>query len=368
MNKILILLPYYNRPKLVKNALNSILRTKYENWHLAFFDDGSPIPGKPIVEEILPLDKVTFYNSNMSAEDKKIDGCRMGHYLNVASLESDADIIITLCDDDELFPTYLENLDTFFSSHPEEVSCYSKIHLFNPFLEKSEDVDNLGGHYNKCKGRIRPSCKVEVSQVAWRMSAVVDGARWRDNCTGNHDVYFLEELYEKTGKLTAETDFIAQYKGMHYGQLGRRAYDEKSDYNLNTDLAWGGFTESDDSSVEVEMLIKEAIAQAHAWGDFGVVDKAVVLLTQVLKVGEKVIKEKYPEVYFMLGMLLAPEDKETALEMLTNAVKYSKNEENNKYVLSVIENLDNIEKPVVDVAGGQDLVDKIKKNQNIGAC
>ena len=40
-NKFLILLFYYDRPKMVRNALQSVKELNYKNWELAFIDDGS---------------------------------------------------------------------------------------------------------------------------------------------------------------------------------------------------------------------------------------------------------------------------------------------------------------------------------------
>ena len=108
--KILILCSYYNRPILLRNALNSILRADeyHQDWELAFGDDGSEIPGKPIVEEVLKdhLDHVRCYHSNMKFEDKIENGLILGTMANEAMQDSDADIGFMLCDDDELVPTY----------------------------------------------------------------------------------------------------------------------------------------------------------------------------------------------------------------------------------------------------------------------
>ena len=38
--KILILLFYYDRPEMVKNALKSIENSSYKNFTIAFIDDG----------------------------------------------------------------------------------------------------------------------------------------------------------------------------------------------------------------------------------------------------------------------------------------------------------------------------------------
>lgn len=331
--KILILMVYYERPTLVRNALNSILKaSKYhQDWHLAFFDDGSQTPGQPIVEEMLKdhLDKITFYNSHMTPEEKEIEGCKVGHYLNKMSLENPGDILIVLCDDDELYPEYLMNLSKFFTENPKETSCYSKIHLYNPMLEKSENVDNLIGHYNQWTGYIRPDCRVEGSQVAWRREAVDKGVRWQESCTGNHDVYFLQDLFEKTG-VTAESGFIAAYKGCHSKQLGRRAFDLDAKWKLNDDAAYRGETEG---SLEDEMaiMIEDAVNRATKWAEQGMVNESYGVLIQLLKIAEPLIKEEYPEVYFMAGML--GKDK----ELLELAALHAENESDRKHALEAID-------------------------------
>src|SRR4051812_40636900 len=98
--KILILMSYFNRPLLLKNALNSILKADehHSNWELAFADDNSKIPGRPIVEEILKehLKKIRFFNTGMSLADKLKDGICLGKYGNIAIRESAADVAIIL--------------------------------------------------------------------------------------------------------------------------------------------------------------------------------------------------------------------------------------------------------------------------------
>ena len=63
--KFLILLFYYNRPKMVLNALTSINKLSYKNIEIAFIDDGSDHPGEPVAREHLNpsiLKNVKFYN------------------------------------------------------------------------------------------------------------------------------------------------------------------------------------------------------------------------------------------------------------------------------------------------------------------
>jgi len=229
--KILILCSYYNRPLLVRNALNSILKANehYTNWELAFGDDGSKIPGRPIVEEILKdhLDKITFVHSGLEFEDKIQQGLILGKLANEAIQESDADVALILCDDDELVPTYLKGLSEFFQSNPSVLYCYSKIHLYNPFYQKSKDVNNVSGNFNKWDWPINPVNKVDATQVAWRLDCCKEHDAWFQDSTKSvqgkpwtkdTDKSFFENLFNKCGKCHP-SGLIGQYKGIHDYQL-----------------------------------------------------------------------------------------------------------------------------------------------------
>ena len=51
MNKFIIILAYYNRPKLVLHALESIKNLDYDNYEVHFIDDGSTERGEPVVRD-----------------------------------------------------------------------------------------------------------------------------------------------------------------------------------------------------------------------------------------------------------------------------------------------------------------------------
>lgn len=229
--KVLILMSYYQRPRLVRNALRSILKANeyHTDWELAFGDDGSEIPGQPIVEEMLKdhLDKVKFYQSGMKFEDKIEYGLILGRMANRAIRESNADIGIMLCDDDELVPTYLKGLSDYFTANHKVMYCYSKIHLYNPLFNNSDEVDNTTGRYNKHTGPINPVGKVDATQVAWRLACCKDHDVWFKETTKfvqgmpwakDTDKGFFENLYSKFGDAYF-SGLIGQYKGVHDYQL-----------------------------------------------------------------------------------------------------------------------------------------------------
>lgn len=227
--KILILCSYYNRPLLVKRTLQSILRAdqNYKNWELVFGDDGSKIPGKPIVEQILPnhLSRVKFVETKMSIEEKIQNGIQIGKFANLAIKESNADIGIMLCDDDELSENSLRDLNNYFVQNPKVKYCYSKVKTFNPLLQSSSESTEEN-KYNIYKEPINPSGKVDATQVAWRLDCCkVDGA-WFQETTKladkplikDTDRSFFENLWEKCG-YCYPANFVAQHKGIHDHQL-----------------------------------------------------------------------------------------------------------------------------------------------------
>jgi glycosyltransferase involved in cell wall biosynthesis len=235
-SKILILLTYYERPGLVTDFLRSLLAASehYDNWELAFIDDGSQQPGRPLVERILKdhIQKVRFFNSEMTPDMKHISGGSfIGLYMNQAIEQSDAQIAIMAGDDDQIYPDYLKNLNLFFKRSPSVLSCYSNVNVYDPLKEKAANANNLYSNDPTWKGHawfgkpINCAFKVDGIQVAWRTKCnKVHGAWFRYPIYINHDAEFFEELNARCKK-SVYTGFVAMYKGRHAGQLIKRVED-----------------------------------------------------------------------------------------------------------------------------------------------
>jgi len=82
--KFLIIFFYYNRPDMVRNALNSINKLTYKNFEVVFIDDGSETKGEPIVRSIIKpsfLKKFQFVDTNDTIKDKiNREGSEIGKY------------------------------------------------------------------------------------------------------------------------------------------------------------------------------------------------------------------------------------------------------------------------------------------------
>jgi glycosyltransferase involved in cell wall biosynthesis len=219
--KILILLAYYNRPTIVKNALRSVIESTYSNWELAFCDDGSNTPGESLVREMYSpeqLDKVRFYRlDDTVAQKNEQGGSRHGSMLNDAMDKSDADIVIILCDDDALTPAYLGNLNAWYADHPERTYGYSHVVEYNPTTENYHNTSKKATGLNRTNS-IVPACMVDSSQVSWRRDPRI---KFPSPQTGGLDIVLFEYMHSIFG-LCPFTGFDGEYKGVFNLQLGKR--------------------------------------------------------------------------------------------------------------------------------------------------
>lgn len=220
---VLLLLLYYNRPKLVRNMLQSIKESTYKNWKVALIDDGSDFPAEPIVREMFTeeeLAKVTFYNIPDTKEAKMArGGSIIGEKMNEAMDTLGCDLAIFTCDDDLILPDYLGNLNKYFKEHPEVHYAYSHIIPFNPFEQDWRTVEPSPSWLNKTH-TLDPFCQVDASQVCWRVSCCTpDKARFKSPKTANLDADIYGRLCEEFG-LCPFTGFYSQLKAIHPHQLG----------------------------------------------------------------------------------------------------------------------------------------------------
>lgn len=245
-SKFLILLFYYNRPNLVKVALDSIKKHNYDNWEIAFIDDGSEVPGEPIVREILSehIDRVRFYNTNDSIEDKltrnKEQGSIFGKYAQQGIVDSDADYVIMLCDDDALYPEYMNNLNKYFYEHPDEKYVYSHIHTYDPVLTKIEDNPPYEHHHLNKTHELNPHFNIDMSQVSWRRQSFIDAnIRFPYPMTVNLDAVIYNQMFNAFGACKF-SGFIGEYKGLFKGgfrdQLSHRMGDRLANLNHPEDI------------------------------------------------------------------------------------------------------------------------------------
>lgn len=224
MSTALIVLPYFERPNLVRNALESVRDQSDPRWHLAFIDDGSTRPGEPVVREILGDDpRVTCYRYEDTIDQKRAqNGSMHGKYMTDAILAGPGELVIVLCDDDALFPGCVENVHRWFDEHPEAQYGYGHVQVYHPPHERPGQVERGHADLNRHTGAIQPACQVDGSQVCFRASAFRGGGvHYPRPCTGALDASSFEQCYRLYGPCSF-MGFVTQYKGVWPGQMGRQ--------------------------------------------------------------------------------------------------------------------------------------------------
>lgn len=227
--KFLIILAYYNRPKIVLNAIKSICDLEYNNFDVVIIDDGSDHDKmfKHFMFESGLFGGVYGFCRYRYIPDTPYQklaqgGSRHGEYINKAILESDADAVVILCDDDALLPDYLTNLNKWFNDNPDKKYCYSHVRTYNPLTESPFGIEKREWWTNHNEP-LNPWHRVDSSQVVFRTSCFKeDGLRYPSPQTENLDAAIFSQAYAKYG-LCHYTGFDGQYKGVFEGQMVNRS-------------------------------------------------------------------------------------------------------------------------------------------------
>lgn len=239
--KILILCPYYERPILVQNALNSLLKANefYQDWVFALIDDGSSAKGRPIVESVLKdhQQKLLFYDTHCPKDNR--DGAErcVGYYCNEAIKTANPDLIMFLGDDDELFPSFLKDIVEFFHAHDRQVTSYSHVIPYNPAFEISSAVPVVteGCSLNRKTSPVRVAGRIDASQMVWTKDVHHRFELWfTDNVWRSLDFDLMMRYYHLRGKKDGRSPFtglISQYKGIHSSNMLTNAAKDLKGYD-----------------------------------------------------------------------------------------------------------------------------------------
>ena len=260
--KFCLILAYYDRPRMVRNALESIRDQDYTNWFLTFIDDGSKAPGGHVVEEILGEKLGQFKSCGYSAEknatfreyEKGIlyrledtpeikaaqNGTRHPEFMNYGVLEvlgaKDSDVVAVICDDDGLYPGALQALNDYYTVNPAVGYSYHSLAVFDPFIEKP-NPEHANREFWLNHRRDVPSafCVCDSSQVTYRrMYFTQHGVRY-PNIAGralDAHLYGLLQNYD----ICRFNGLVGAYKGSFSNQLSYRISPETEYYPIDTEI------------------------------------------------------------------------------------------------------------------------------------
>lgn len=227
--KFLVLLFYYERPELLRRALESVKNSAYKNWDLCVIDDGTNKPGLSVIDDCFSHEERLLHRINyiqtFDSEERKYarGGSQFGEYANIAIKISDADVVLMLCDDDLLMPNYMDDLSRFYQENPGVKYSYSHLRFYDPTLglpgEDNTVDDSYTRYLNSRSHPINPVRRVDSSQVSWRRKNWIDdGIEFPSPRTSNLDEVIYGHMYAAWGDCIFN-GITAQWKGIHDGQL-----------------------------------------------------------------------------------------------------------------------------------------------------
>jgi glycosyltransferase involved in cell wall biosynthesis len=127
MTTISVVLPTYNRPKLLKKAVDSVLRQTYTDFELIIVDDASDIPVFEIVKKAYNDNRIEIYRNE---QNKGVSYCR-----NLGADLAEGEFLAFIDDDDRWKEGKLQKQIDKFSDLNEE---YAAIYTGNERVKDNE--------------------------------------------------------------------------------------------------------------------------------------------------------------------------------------------------------------------------------------
>lgn len=253
--KILYTVITYKRPKMLRNAIRSVyneglllfgwLHRTGHQIEIVIIDDCEAEAIKELgarrsgeydgMRIIQPGDTLT--------QKKGHTASRVGWALNQAVQESDADLVMMLCDDDLVYPGAVKKIITFFEEHPDEdwgwgsACSYDANSCDFPFIHTTEGVQLIDGEVVNaeginvppgrrdvpCMARTVAANRLDISQVVWRrQSQIKHNIRWTDKSHPKNEPIDHMVFHQMDGRFQEQCpnmDILVQYKGSHDAQI-----------------------------------------------------------------------------------------------------------------------------------------------------
>lgn len=242
-NKFLIIMPYFNRPNMLREVIKTLPSMTYPFWHLALIDDGSDGDKKarPILEELLDESNYTLYDTGDSLEEKRKRGYSMhAKYMNIALKKSNADYAVIVSDDDGLHRDYFTDLNAYYKNNPDVVYSYCHIIPYDPMTELPNNITaytrklemKRWGRWKKFESDswinvnhtqpLHPVDRLDSTQVSWHIKkSLAEGCVFDESLTANNDSDIFAKFHSSFGECYFNGT-VGPFKGFHKDQLGVR--------------------------------------------------------------------------------------------------------------------------------------------------
>ncbi len=125
--KVDVILSTFNRPRLLKVAINSILNQESPDWELWVFDDGSSYDFRKQIIQQYKDPRIHFFQGEKLKLSERYAKSRISLHINYLLNRSSNELVSYLCDDDYYWPEAIGGVFDFFKNHPEVNVGFGKL-------------------------------------------------------------------------------------------------------------------------------------------------------------------------------------------------------------------------------------------------
>jgi len=160
---ITCILTSFNRPTLVRQALQSVRAQTYQHFELLVFDDSSIFDIKPVVDSF-GFGRVKVIHTDVTPQERA-GTIRLSINCNKGLQMATGDLVCFLCDDDYFFPRWFEGAVNFFKStwvhRPYVEAAYGKL-VYSHSMEMVYPKNSVRFPGTPVE---RPACVLDHNQV-----------------------------------------------------------------------------------------------------------------------------------------------------------------------------------------------------------
>lgn len=205
--KVSIIMTSYNRPTMVKEAIQSVLDQTIKNWELIIVDDCSTNPQvMPILKQAAKDYRIKLYQVNYDVNNISVEW-------NLGIEKSSGEYIALLDDDNHKLPDFCKKMSEYLDTHPEKdaVACY--------FYIMDNDGKHTGGVFDDMKDMTKENILeknyVDSGSMMWRRS-VMDRIGWFDErLKTTEDWDFVIRLVHESKGFGIIEEKLAEYRWHH---------------------------------------------------------------------------------------------------------------------------------------------------------
>lgn len=201
MPKVSVILTTYNRPEMLRRAVESVLSQTFEDYELIIMDDNSS--NEEQLKYLLELEGGFFLGQNRIKvyraevqEEERLKSVRYATLINLAmELVAEGDYITYLCDDDFFLPERLEKMVKFLDENPDKHVVYGS----QGTVYVQSDGSEVGGALREATAVLdNADCVVDHSSVMHRYGCFDAVGGWDNgpDLWGHADGVFWKKLGE----------------------------------------------------------------------------------------------------------------------------------------------------------------------------